>query len=516
MLKLDDSLKQVAKGTGIAFIGMVLGTLFSFVVRLFIARYGLQTNYGIFSLAMAVLSLASILAGLGLVRGTTWQIAYFRGKEDTAKVRTTIFTSLQLSSIASIVLSLILFFLADTIALNIFHAPELTLPLKIFAIAIPFLTLTQVLVAVHRGFDRIEPMLVFQYLMINVLFLAFLSIAIVIELPFVAVFYAYLASLVITFVASAIYTARRLPQQTNPASMGNTHQITKELLLFSLPLLSVSILQMATSWVDTFVLGYFKTPEIVGLYNAALPLARFISEPMNAMLLIYVPIATGLYSRNLMSELRKSYTVSTKWIMSITLPIFLVLFLFPGAVLKLFFGTGYVPAATALRILSFGFIISNLLGPNGATLIAVGQPRFLMWTMLAVLSLNTALDILLIPVLGIVGAAIASTISLIVMNVIRTIKLYRLCGAQPFNKSLLKPAIICIALAFLIQIIAEHFLTITWWWLMILFAIYLGIYGLATLFTRSFDREDIALLLEIEKRSRLNLAPLKKILKRFV
>jgi len=102
------------------------------------------------------------------------------------------------------------------------------------------------------------------------------------------------------------------------------------------------------------------------------------------------------------------------------------------------------------------------------------------------------------------------------MNIIRTAKVYSLCRAHPFSTNLLKPAIVCVALALLIQAIAQHFLTINWWLLVILFVVYLGIYGLATLFTRSFDKEDIALLLEIEKRSGVNAAPVKKILRRFL
>ena len=513
---LNDSLRKIARGTGIALIGVTSGLLFSFIARLIIARYGLQANYGIFSLALAILNFATILASLGLYSGAARYIAYFRGKEDASKVHTTISTSIKLSAIASIAFGFAIFLAAETIALRIFHSPELALPLKIFAAGIPFFTLIQVLVAAFRGFDRVEPQVIFQYLMLNTLFLIILIVTIAIHLPFIAVFYAYLASIVITFAALATYTARKLPKLTGATDARDTQPLTKQLLLFSLPLMGVTMLRMFITWTDTIMLGYFKTPEMVGLYNAAHPLVRSISVPLTALVLIYTPITTGLYSRNLMSELRRNYKVSTKWLMVIVLPIFLVLFLFPCPVLKLFFGAGYISAANALRILSIGFIVSNLAGPNGATLTAIGHPRFLMWTTLAAAILNIVLNLLLIPPLGIVGAAIASAASLILINISRTAKLHSLCQAQPLSKNLLKPIIICVALAFLIQTIAQHFFTINWWMLVILFILYYGIYGLATLFTKSFDKEDIALLLEVEKRSGINMAPLKKILKRFL
>jgi len=516
MYELDSSLSKIARGAGIALIGTAIGLLFGFGVRLVIARYGATADYGIFSLALTVLNIAAMFSALGLSRGTTRYIAYFRGKGDAARVRSTISTSIKLSAAASIVISIIVFLAAEPIASKVFHTPELALPLRIFAAGVPFFTLIHMLVSIFRGFDRIEPMVIFEYLILNVLFLGFLSLIVVGGMPITTLYYAYLVALVITFSALAAYTARRLPRETGSASPSNNQPVTKELMWFSLPLLGVAMFHMIIGWTDTLMLGYFKTPEIVGLYNAASPLGRFISEPLSALVLIYAPVATGLFSRNKMSELKTTYAISTKWLIFITMPIFLVLFLFPEAVLGLFFGADYMPAAAALRILSLGFIISNLLGPNGAMLLAMGHPRFLMWTNLAAAVLNIVLNILLIPPLGIVGAAIASATSLTLINIIKVVKLYSLSRVQPFSKNLLKPAIVCIVLAFLIQALALHFLVITWWLLAVLFIVYLGIYGLATLFTRSFDRGDVMLLLRIEKRLGVDLTKLKNVLSRFL
>jgi O-antigen/teichoic acid export membrane protein len=77
-------------------------------------------------------------------------------------------------------------------------------------------------------------------------------------------------------------------------------------------------------------------------------------------------------------------------------------------VLGFLFGANYAPAATALRILSIGFIISNFMGPNGATLIVMGEVRFVMWATLTTALLNIGLNIALIPPFGIEGTAIAS------------------------------------------------------------------------------------------------------------
>jgi len=513
---LSDSLKKVARGTGIATVGIFLGLLLQFIVRLIIARYGLEANYGVFSLALVVLTFGMVLASLGLQEGATRYIAYFRGKRETFKVRGAISVSLQLATAASIIISVALFFSAEAIALNIFHTPDLAPALRIFAIGIPLFTLINVLVAIFRGFDRVEPQAYFQFTLLNLLFVLLLVGVILLNLPFVAVFYAYLVSLALTFIALVAYTVKRLPQPITFTDRQAGVATGKTLISFSLPLLGTALLYMIMLWMDTLMLGYFKTPEMVGLYNAAYPLTRFISQPLAMLLLIYTPVATGLYSQNLMTELRRSYVVLTKWIVSLTLPIFLVLCLFPEAVLNLLFGSAYITAAPALRILSIGFIINNLLGTNGSVLLAMGKSRFIMWSTMAAAIVNIALNIVLIPPLGIVGAAIASAASLILVNIISVAKVYSLCGAQPLSKNLLKPLVASIALAFLFQFIISGLTTINWWMLILLFISYYAVYAIATVFTRSFDREDIALLLEVEKRSNINAAPIKKILRRFI
>lgn len=513
---LSDSLKKIARGTGIAMLAMLLGLLLQLIARLIIARYGLQANYGIFSLALVVLNFTMMLASLGLHRGATRYIAYFRGKQEVGKIRGTISVSLKLTTAASVIICIAIFFSAEAIALNIFHAPDLVPALRVFAIGIPFFTLINILAAIFRGFEKVEPQAYFQYILVNLLFLLFLSGVILLDLPFIAVFYTYLAALILAFIALVVYTVKKLPQLMVFTDSKADIAIRRELLIFSLPLLATAMISVIILWTDTLMLGYFKIPEIVGLYNAAHPLAYFIAMPLTALVLIYTPVATSLYSQNLMAELRRNYTVLTKWLSFLILPIFLVLCLFPEAVLNLFFGSAYMAAAPALRILSIGLIISNLFGPNGSTLIAMGKSRFVMWSALAMAIVNVFLNIVLIPPLGIVGAATASAVSLILGNVILTTRVYSLCRAQPLSKNLLKPLIVSVVLAFVFRLVIGGLITISWWMLPLLFILYYAIYGIATVLSRSFNKEDIALLLEVEKRSGLNAAPIKKILSRFI
>jgi len=308
---VNQSLQKIAKGTGIIFIGTIIGMLLGFVGRVIIVRYITQSEYGIFSLALVLMSIFAMISTLGLQSGVARQIAYFRGEKDSEKVSGFVKSSIQIALVASIFFSVFLFFVSDIISVKAFHSPELSSPLKIFAIAIPFSVLIVIFTSIFQGFDRAAPNVYFQNILRNVLLLLLLGIVILFGLSFIDVVYAYLASIALTCIAFAVYAAKKLSIYVKGEKNTNANSLRKELLFFSLPLLAVSILGMVMTWTDTLMLGYFKTLDAVGLYNAALPLANLIPVVLTSMLFLYVPIASQLYSQNLIGEMRRNYAILT-------------------------------------------------------------------------------------------------------------------------------------------------------------------------------------------------------------
>ena len=510
---VNESLFKVAKGTTVVFLGTFIGMLLYFIGKVIIIRYLTQSEYGIFSLALVLLNVFVTVSAMGLQEGSTRYIAHFRAIGDKSKVKGVILSSIQITFVSSVFLAILLFLASDFIS-NFFHAEELSIPLKIFSICIPFAALTGTFISLFRGFDRVDAKVYFGDILGNVLLLLSLGIVILFGLSFLSVIYANLVALVINFIAVVIYAVKELPLKGTETV--NALIVRKELLLFSAPLLATMMLGMILAWTDTLMLGYFTTPIVVALYNGAMPIARLIVVPLASMLFVYIPITSQLYSQNLMPEIKRNYAILTKWIFAATLPTFLILFLFPDTVLDFFFGRNYIEAGIALKILVFGFFIHTFFGPNGATLIALGKARILMWAALFGAILNVFLNLSLIPPFGITGAATSSAIALCAVNILLAAKLFQLSGVHSFTKTLLKPGITSISLIFIFYMLSINLLTVTPWMLPLLFILFFVIYGLSLLLTKSFDNEDIMILLEIEKRMGINLKAIKKILKRFM
>ena len=511
---LDASLKKITTGTGIALIGRVVGMLIAFAGRPLLTRCVTIDEYGIYSIAVLVLEISVILSVLGLEQGVTRYIAFLRGKNDTEKIRGTVSSAIKFSLIASFAFSIILALASGIISTKFFHNAELTVALRIFALGIPFLAMIHILRSFFRGFERVGPIVFFGNLLAGILPL-FLLFVLFLDLPFLTVLYAHLASIVITFAVFVAYARRKSPVSLKIER--RFEPIGKELFLFSLPLLGMSVMNGIGNWAGTFTLGYFKPLEEVGLYNAALPIALLLLIPVQLVTIIYLPVTSQLFSAGFISEMKRTHAVVTKWLFIFALPIFFPMILFPGILLGTVFGSQYSEAALALQILALGFLIRASLGLPGMALISLGKTRFLLWSaLIGAVIINIVLNIALVPPLGAAGAAIASAASLSTIMVLNAARLFTL-GIHPVTRNYSKALIISFTLVLITYGLTRSLFPVTsLGMLVIVFIAFLAVWATLLLFAKTLDREDIMIILQVEKRLGLNLTRLKKILSRFV
>ena len=512
---VNDSLKQIARGAGYGVLGLLLALLIQFISKLVIARYYLEAGYGIFSLALLILNFAMIVSSLGLQEGCTRYIAYFLGRNDNQSTARVVLVTAIMTVMASILIGAVLYFSASEISTGIFHTSELIVALRAFAPGVPLYTMIVVVSAIFRGFSRVKTQVIFQFMMHNFIFVLCLLIIVLLRLPFSFVFYAYTFSLAVTLVVLVIYSLVHLPRLVACNSYKIDISTSRELLVFSLPLMMTLMLSTLIISIDTVILGYFKAVTEVGLYSAAYNLAYMTYLPSAAFAMIYTPVATRLYANDQQNELNRIYTISIKWVVFLSMPFFLILCFFPSSLMSLIYGQSFIPAGSTLPILATGFLVSNLLCAAMGTLVAIGESKNIMWFYLTGAIINILLSMILIPVMGIAGAAIASAVSLASVVFMQVIRLYLIRKMQPFSKNMLKPIVASVMLAFLLKFIIGN-ISINWWILALIFICYYGIYGVSVVLTRSFDREDIALLLDIERLSGIDAEPLKKILRKFV
>jgi O-antigen/teichoic acid export membrane protein len=511
----NSSLHKVAKGSIIVYIGSLLSALLVFVGRLIIIRYWSQSDYGVFSLALVIITIISFIASLGMVEGTIRSIAYNRGKKNYKKIPELISSSVIISIISSILFGIFIFLSSEFIAKNIFSDSSLINPLRVFAIGVPFLTLIDILVSIFRGFNQVKPTVYFQYILINLLFPIFLFVVILFDQSVINIYYSYIASTIFVSIFLLVYIYR----YTSPSKVFSVSSAlsptAKKLVSFSLPLLGSTILFMLVIWTDTLLLGVLRSSSEVGLYNAATPLAQFLSFPLFSIGLIYMPVLSELYARGKMDEIRRNYSILTKWLSLTVFPLFLIFFLFADTIVTSLFGHEYLLSANALRILSLGYMIHNLSGQNTSTLIGIGENQFIMYSTLVVAILNIILNIILIPIWGIEGAAIATAIALFSTNLLKCLKIYSKLGASPLSRNLIIPSLVSIGIILLFYTVLKDLISINFFIVILFLLFYYLVFAGTVLFTRSLDKEDLDLLDSIEQKAGVRIRFIEKILLKF-
>lgn len=506
---VNKSMQRIAQGSYVVFFGIFFNLLMGFVIRVVFVRFTTQEEYGIYSIAITIIGIFTTISTLGLGEGSTRYIAYFRGKNEEKHVQDTIFSSIIIGSLTSILLMVISFSSSEIIATKIFNYPEISLILKITSATIPFIVLTNIGVAIFRGFERAKISVYINNILKNVVYSLLLITVVFLKLSFIEMIYAYVISIIITGITIAAYFVKKPPFEIKLREI-RINRITRELLLNSIPLLAVNILLLIMSWTDTLMLGYFKTPDLVGEYNAAYPIAHLLSIVVSSIGFLYVPIISQLYSKNQLKELNTISGTSTKWSFMLTLPIFFVIFIFPEFILNLFFGSRYIGVGETLQILTFGCLLNSYFGLNYYTLLSAGKSNLLMNCSLVSASLNVILNFVLIPQYGIVGAAVASILSFALIEIYMTVKLYTFLKVHPFTKSYLKITFISVILVYIFYINKNAFIA-SIWTVVLYLGLFLFVYIMLLLLSHSLSQNDIEMLKIIEEGIGINHSTLEKL-----
>ncbi|MHA1701244.1 MAG: oligosaccharide flippase family protein, partial [Promethearchaeota archaeon] len=285
----------------------------------------------------------------------------------------------------------------------------------------------------------------------------------------------------------------------------------KELLFFSFPLMISGGLAILMNNFDTIMIGYFLESTDVGIYNVAYKLAGFMLIPLSFLGYIYFPLCSKLLKENKVKELKKLLPLINKWGAVSVFPLIFLFLVYPTQVISAIFGNEYIGAKYALQILTLGYLVHLLNGKTGETLKSGGYTKVILWAALLSVVVNIFLNILLIPLLGIEGAAIATGASFFSIGIIYIFAVERYMGISPFSKKYTLNCFLAlvsgISVVLLYNNIPISFRFLSLVTSVLLFTIF---YLLLNVITKNFEREDIFLVEMLENKTHLDLGWLKR------
>lgn len=505
----DEPFRKLFTGGSIVFVGEMFGLAISFLATLVIGRLLGPEGYGAIALGSAALATVSTLVLLGMHTGVGRFLPRY---DDPERRRGVLVSAFQLVLPLSIVSGGALIVFADPIAASIFGDESVGPVLQVFGLAMPFASVEKLAVGGIQGTKRSAPKVFVENVTAHITRLIFAVIILSLGFDATGVAWAY----VLGHAAAAALGMYYLYRYTTLFTRTPAVSMHRELLAFSAPLIISSIMVKILADIDTFLLGYFVSTADVGIYNVLYPLATMLTAVLASFGFLFVPILSELHAEGDVAEMKHMYQLVTKWIFMVSLPIVLVIALFPELLLRYTYGPEYTEGAFALSILAVGFFVHAVAGPNYKTLTAMGNTRLIMYDNIGAALLNLVLNLVLIPQYSYLGASVATVISYFLLNLAYSTQLYTRTGIHPFSPSLFKPAIAATASIGAIYLLVTSFVTVTLPVFIPLFALFLAIHAFVTLRFGGIEREEVLLLLDLEERLGVDLGPAKAVAKRLL
>ena len=163
--------------------------------------------------------------------------------------------------------------------------------------------------------------------------------------------------------------------------------------------------------IDVLTLTFFTTLGTVGIYSAVYPTSFLFSIFGRAIFPIILPQISKLKLSNTHKSLESFLKITYKYTMIFTLPLILISIVFAKDILHILFGADYVSGYIAFIILLFGALMNSLVLINNAFLIGLDKVRIMSKIIVFALIFNFVGNILVIPFIGMEGAAFISTLS---------------------------------------------------------------------------------------------------------
>lgn len=351
-----------------------------------------------------------LISAIGLPVAMVKYVA--ESKDDNQRMRVIISSGVITSVLLGLGAIIIFYLLASTLA-SVFNMPELENLIKLLSVVFPFYMLGAVLHGLLNGFREIN-----KFALGNI-FQNFLMVATTVALVLsgFGVTGAVLG-LVISTIGGCLFFAYLSKKYLRSLTFQSFLPTAKSIMFFGGQTFIGDAINIINFQADIILIGIFLSAEDVGFYSAAVGFSKFLWLIPNAINTITYPATSEYWNNGNLHILNKMINKSMRYTACIISLLALGVGFFAEPIISILFGANFIDAAQPLRILVIGVAIFGIFKSIGSTLAGIGRPDLSVKANATGAAANVILNICLIPIFGIMGAAIATTISLIVVSVI--------------------------------------------------------------------------------------------------
>lgn len=403
---LDIHTQEVLKNSIASFVVKIVGIVIGLLVSVLLGRTLGASGLGIINLSNRIIAVVLVIALLGVRQVIIKEIAIAHSNRDFNHIGNIMHSVYFLNGSVSIVLSFILILISPWLANNIFGEPSLTIPLIVAATVVVPQVFSRIFSSALVGYRKIwQSNLVEQTLSIaitGVLLLFMWVFGQEINVNRVAIMYA-LGRLSVTITLGIYWKNIFKPNK-------NKIFLIKRVLKTSLPLFLVASSGIIIANANIIILGIFEDSKVIGIYAVAARIGTLTSFFLLVTNSSVSPKIAALFANNKMKELQIMIQRVTRILFFLGLSTW-VLFIITGKPLLGIWGAEFKAGYLILIIIGFGQFLNLSTGAVGLMLIMTGNEKLQSKISMVFLIINILLNVLLIPIWGGIGAALATSVT---------------------------------------------------------------------------------------------------------
>ncbi|MDG6257119.1 MAG: flippase [Methanomicrobiaceae archaeon] len=414
--------KKFAFDVSYTFIAALILRFSAIPITIFLGRLLGADDLGLYRMVLSIYNLSVLFVGIGIPAAMIKFIAENIEQRDSIKsTYSTCLFSLLLIGVAIVPV----FYGLSGVFAETFQMPELEALIKVIAFVFPFWMAYDATLGLLNGlrmmkgyaFGQISQALLMVLLTILFLFLDFGVIGAV---------YAIVLSYIVTSLM-LVYLARSFIQTRIADFVARIKQIAG----FGSQIMIANAVNTINYQADVVFVGYFLLAADVGYYAVAASLSRLLWVLPQSVQRITYPSLSEYWAHNDHALFNEVVNKAIQYTACIMTPMVLFVIFYSKDIISLTMGEGFEASVLPLLILLVGGSINAIIQrPIGSILYAIGLPTLNLKIFSSVAILNIILNIMLIPPFGIIGAAFATSITLLLVTALVMYFAQRIAGVQ--------------------------------------------------------------------------------------
>lgn len=433
--------ESLVKAGGITFGGIVIGAAATMLLAQVVGHGLGAAGTGLFFQAVALATIASNALQLGadtaLVRSLSRHIAL----GERGALRPTVRAGVVPVVVVSIIVSLAVFLAASPIA-RLVAPNDPGYATDVVRIMAPFLgpgAVLAVLLGATRGIGSTVPYTVLQNVALPTLRLLLVGAGMAAGLSVQAIAGAWAAPLGVLVVVAALILTRQLRGAVRPDAVGENMTDPSALWRFALPRGASTLIERVRDWAGVLIVMAIAGPVVGGIYAVVnrLVYAGYMVE--QAARIVAGPRISRALAMGDRAEASRLFLDVTRGIVAVSWPFYLLLAVFAPAVLSLF-GPEFVSGALPLALLSMALMLATTAGMVQSILLMGGRSSWQLLNRLAELTTLVVVTVLLVPPLGLTGAALGWMAAILVDTTLATVQVAVKLGIRSSLRLIALPA----------------------------------------------------------------------------